>query len=108
LPCYGWIPPELYIELNDKEKSAIVLDGFIKKYLGAPQKAEISVLNPSNYELKWMVPDISYSNANHTTNAQFEARWNRPTGRMTMTVYLSGATDMPVPTGSGACKPFKP
>lgn len=104
---YGGIPSELYIQINDNEKTAFVMDSFIKQYMVEPTKADLSIVNSSNYELNWTVPNIRYSNSKHTTNAQFNARWNRPTGRMNMTVYLSGGTDMPPPTGSGMCKPYK-
>lgn len=80
---------------------------FIKAYVGKPITTALSGENPNYYEIKWRVPDIQLSNSRRSVDVDYSARLNKADGRINMTSYLSGGSDMPPPRGSGTCTPRK-
>ena len=102
---YGWIPSELFVEIDKNEKQATVYAGFIKKYVGKPITTELSGENSKYYKINWFVPNIELTNTRRSVNVDYSARLNKATGKMNVTAYLNGGSDMPPPRGSGTCKP---
>jgi len=104
---YGWIPPVLLLSYDEKSQTAVVFDGIIKEVMGDPIAARFSRRDKNSIKLQWTVKGVPLSNQRGTLTAQYSAIFRTNTGKITVTVFLSGGTDMTPPRGSGKCKPVK-
>lgn len=103
---YGWIAPVLLLAFDENSKSAVVYDGMIKEVVGEPIPAKFTRRDQKSVKLNWVVRGVPLSNRRQKVTAEYSAILWTNTGRISVTVYLSGM-DMDPPRGTGTCKLVK-
>lgn len=59
----GWIPPKIFLEVNDAGTEAKAYDGLIKSLHGKPISVGVEKKPNGTYEMSWKLRNVKTSNA---------------------------------------------
>jgi len=97
----GWIPPKLYLEMNDSRTEARVEDRYVYRRYKHPIAAQLVKRSDVSYAFDWEVEGIPISDSAARISANYRAILNIRTGRVSITAMPKGNDNNP--RGSGKC-----
>jgi len=101
----GWIHDRLLTSVDTGSKSAMVLDGLVNHYNGAPDNAGFKVLNSGKFRVRWsvLVTDAKPS----TIKANYEAQIDPKSNKVAISVRFPLVNVSNRPRGKGNCQILK-